>query len=127
GVVHDVFPADGVSRGFIGMNGVASDGAGGLHSAGSARIFHQDSAGAISTVIAGAPAGYSGDDGPASQAQVRSIMGLARDGAGDLFFADSGNNALRYVTPAGIIHTLTAALAQPVGVLVLPDGHVVTE
>ena len=39
-----------------------------------------------------ATAGYSGDNGPATAAELYSPEGVAVDSAGDLFIADSGNN-----------------------------------
>ena len=40
--------------------------------------------------------GFSGDGGPATQARLNNA-GLAVDGAGDLYIADTGNNRVRYV------------------------------
>ena len=40
--------------------------------------------------------GYSGDDGPATAAQLVS-NGIAVDGSGDLFIADTDNNVIREV------------------------------
>src|SRR3954454_1920959 len=126
GIVHDVFPANGISRGYIGMTGVASDGSGGLFAANVQRLEHQDGAGHITTLL-NSPQGYSGDGGPSTAASVRTIVGIARDGTGDLFIADSGNNALRYIEPDGTIHTLTATLREPVGVVIAPSGRIYTE
>jgi hypothetical protein len=50
--------------------------------------------------------GFSGDGGPATSAQLNDPQGIAIDGAGDLFIADTFNNAIREVTPAGIISTV---------------------
>jgi hypothetical protein len=127
GIVHDVFPADGIARGYIGMMGVASDGSGGLFAAGVRTLYHQDSAGHVTRLINSSQGGYSGDGGPSTAASVRTILGIARDGAGDLFFADSGNNALRYIEPDGTIHTLTAALHVPIGAVVAPSGRILAE
>ncbi len=65
-------------------------------------------------------------------------MGLALDSAGDLYIADSGNNAVRKVSKSGVITTAAgngspgysgdggaataAALDQPEGVAVAPSG-----
>jgi streptogramin lyase len=53
--------------------------------------------------------GFSGDGGPATSAQLNDPQGVAVDGAGDLFIADTFNNAIREVTPAGIISTVVNA------------------
>jgi sugar lactone lactonase YvrE len=50
--------------------------------------------------------GFSGDGGPATSAQLDSPQGVAVNRAGDLFIADTFNNAIREVTPKGIITTI---------------------
>src|SRR5277367_3302532 len=59
----------------------------------------------ISTVAGGGNPPYPsvGDGGPATQAFLSEPEGLATDGTGDLFIAES---RLRKVTPAGIISTV---------------------
>ena len=47
----------------------------------------------ITTVAGnGHASGYSGDNGPATAAELTFPAGVAVDAAGDLFIADSGNN-----------------------------------
>ena len=53
-------------------------------------------AGDIYTVAGGNPAGFSGDGGPATSAQLSSPAAVAEDGA-NLLIADSGNNRIREV------------------------------
>src|ERR1035438_6661123 len=61
----------------------------------------------ILTVVAGNSAGgYSGDGGPAVSAELNGPQGLAIDTTGNLFIADSGNNCIRMVSPAGMITTM---------------------
>jgi NHL repeat len=50
--------------------------------------------------------GFSGDGGPATLAQLHDPQGVALDPNGDLFIADTYNNAIREVTPAGVISTV---------------------
>ena len=50
--------------------------------------------------------GFSGDGGPATLAQLNDPEGVALDSAGDLFIADTFNNAIREVTPDGTIFTV---------------------
>ncbi|MBO0773133.1 MAG: hypothetical protein J2P35_16890, partial [Actinobacteria bacterium] len=57
----------------------------------------------------GGRGGFSGDGGPATAAQLNSPEGVAVDGAGDLFIADTFNNAIREVTPDGTISTVVNA------------------
>jgi len=44
-------------------------------------------------------AGFAGDGGPAYAAQLNGPQGLFLDGAGDLYFADTGNNRIRRLVP----------------------------
>ena len=54
-----------------------------------------------------ATVGYSGDNGPATAAELNSPMGVAVDAAGDLFIADDGDNRIREVNLAtGMITTV---------------------
>ncbi len=56
--------------------------------------------GDIITVAGNGTAGYSGDNGPATAAELDSPRGIAVDSAGDLFIADSDNNVIREVVKA---------------------------
>ena len=56
--------------------------------------------GDIITVAGNGTAGYSGDNGPATAAELDSPRGVAVDSAGDLFFADIANNVIREVVKA---------------------------
>jgi len=51
--------------------------------------------------------GYTGDGGPATSAQLRDPYSIAVDGAGNLYIADTDNNAIREVSAStGIIYTV---------------------
>ena len=64
--------------------------------------------GIITTVAGTGTAGFSGDDGPATSAQLRTPTGIAVDAAGNLFIADAANNRIRRVAAdTGIITTFT--------------------
>ena len=93
--------------------GVALDGAGNLFIAdtGNHRIRKVDSAGVISTVAGtGESFGrFSGDGGPAIQAALNSPRGVALDGAGNFFIADTDNHRIRKVDSAGVISTVVGA------------------
>jgi len=64
-------------------------------------------AGIISTIVGNARPGYTGDGAAAAQAEVNDPNGVAIDGAGNLYIADTGNNVVRMVSAAtGIISTV---------------------
>ncbi|MDE3167160.1 MAG: hypothetical protein KGN36_15260, partial [Acidobacteriota bacterium] len=90
------------------IQGVATDLAGNLYLSDTDhhRVRKVSPAGIITTVAGTGAAGYSGDGGPASQAQLNLPYGLAVDGAGNLYIADLGNNRVRRVWPDGVITTL---------------------
>jgi large repetitive protein len=104
-------------------SGVALDGAGNMFIADSAhnRIRKVDaSTGIISTFAGNGNAAYGGDSGPASTATLNSPSGVAVDGAGNLYIADTGNNVVREVTAStGIITTVAG---NPAGTLLGDNG-----
>jgi trimeric autotransporter adhesin len=57
-------------------------------------------AGDIYTVAGGGTAGFSGDGGPATSAELNGPSGAAVTGTGSLLIADNSNNRLRMVTEA---------------------------
>ena len=63
--------------------------------------------GIISTVAGNGTAGYSGDGGPATSAEIQFPGGIAVDPAGNIYIADSSNNRIRVVNVgSGTISTL---------------------
>ena len=85
--------------------GVALDGAGNLYIATGNRIRKVDAAGNITTVVGTGPSGYGGDGGPAVAAQLDYPIGVAVDGAGNLYIAEWDNHRIRKVDAAGVITT----------------------
>ncbi len=94
--------------------------------------------GIITTVAGTGYAGYSGDDGSATEAQLYAPYGVAVSPDGSLYIADKVNNRIRRVGPDGIITTVAgtgyygysgdgglateAGLRDPCGLAVAPDG-----
>ena len=70
------------------------------------RIRKVDKAGVISTIAGTGERGYSGDNGPAIQAMINSPESVACDDQGNLYIADTLNQRIRKVDPAGIITTI---------------------
>ncbi len=77
---------------------------------------------AIGVVAGTGIAGYSGDGGPAADAALDAPTGLAVDAEGDLFIADTGNNAVREVSPSGVITTVFDGVRSPSGIAVDAQG-----
>lgn len=61
---------------------------------------------AITTIAGTGEAGYSGDAGLAVNAKLRSPVGIAVDERGYVYVSDSGNHAIRRITPGGVIETV---------------------
>jgi hypothetical protein len=71
------------------------------------QVFRIDAATQILTGVAGnGNAGYSGDNGPATQASLNYPEGLALDSQGNLYIEDHDNNLIRKVDIAGTITTV---------------------
>ncbi len=73
---------------------------------GNERIRKVTAAGVIYTIAGSGRPGFSGDGGPATQAEIWGVHGLALDSVGDLFIADTANSRIREVTPDGLIKTV---------------------
>jgi uncharacterized protein (TIGR03437 family) len=85
--------------------GVAVDDGGDIFIAdtGNHRIRQVTPDGVIHTIAGQGTAGWAGDGDSATQALLNSPQGLYLDGAGDLYFADTGNNRIRRLVPDSII------------------------
>jgi hypothetical protein len=78
------------------------------------RIRKVDTNGIITTAIGTGKEGFSGDGGPAAQAQLAGPQAIAFDKAGNLFIADGRNRRVRKVDPNGIITTVAGGGTDPV-------------
>jgi sugar lactone lactonase YvrE len=69
-------------------------------------------AGVVSTLAGtrGQPPGST--DGIGGAAQFNDPSGIARDSAGNLYVADTGNGTIRKITPAGVVSTLAGSAGQ---------------
>jgi sugar lactone lactonase YvrE len=118
------FPAD-----------VVLDGSGNIlfSDSGNNRIRKISKTGIITTIVGTGAAGYTGDGGPATSAEINGPGGLALDSSGNLFFGDTSNQVVRKVDTVGNIHTvagngaagfsgdggpaLSASMSSPYGVV----------
>ena len=89
-------------------SGIAIDASGNLYIADSEnfRIRKVTPEGIISTVAGNAIIGSDGDGGPANQASIGYVSGLAVDADGNLYIADHTHSQIRKVTPDGLITTV---------------------
>jgi uncharacterized protein (TIGR03437 family) len=95
--------------------GLAFDNDGNLFIADAAehRVRRLSPTGILTTVAGNGTLGYSGDNGPATDAQLASPYGLAVDRSNNLYIADLGNRVIRRVTPQGRITTYAGGGANP--------------
>jgi len=116
GFIGDGGPA--VAALFGQLEGVALDAKGNFYVADAVdhRVRKITPDGLIQTVAGTGVAGFSGDGGPANQAQLNAPYGLAVDTAGNLYIADLGNARVRKVTAAsGTIQTVAGGGTIPAG------------
>lgn len=101
----------------IQAEGIAADNYGNIYisDAGNHRVRCIAPSGLIRTIAGNGIAGFSGDNGPASAAQLNSPYGLSFDFAGNLYIADLGNARIRRISPSGIITTVAGGGALPAG------------
>jgi uncharacterized protein (TIGR03437 family) len=104
------------------------------------RIRRVTAAGLITTIAGTGKAAYAGDGGQALKAGLNAPRGLAFDANGFLYVADSGNHAVRMISPSGLITSAAgngfsgfrgdggpasaAMLNSPSAVAVDPNGDV---
>ncbi|MFE4667234.1 RICIN domain-containing protein [Streptomyces sp. NPDC056716] len=88
--------------------GVTAAGDGVLHIADyyNHRIRRVAADGVISTVAGNGTGGFAGDGGPATAARLNAPYGVAVDGAGNLYIADSNNHRVRRVAADGVMSTV---------------------
>jgi trimeric autotransporter adhesin len=75
-------------------------------------LLAASTAGTIDTVAGTGKAGFAGDGGPASKAELNENRGVGVDGAGNVWIADSLNQRIRVIDRNGIITTV-AGIGKP--------------
>jgi sugar lactone lactonase YvrE len=120
GIIGDGGPATNAL--LFSPNGVTVDGAGNVYIADTLdQRIRKVNASNIITTVAGDGftssqiyGGYSGDNGPATNAELNLPIGAAVDSSGNLFIADAKNGRVRKVDTNGIITTFAGNLSYPV-------------
>lgn len=81
--------------------------------------------GTVTTIAGSGMPGWA--DGPSDVAQFDTPCGVAVDAAGNIYVADTGNDAVRRISPSGHVSTVTPpaeGLFRPIGIDVTDDGIV---
>lgn len=91
--------------------GIGSNAAGNLYIADfiTQRVRKVDTAGIITTIAGTGTSGFSGDGGPAINAQFAAPRDIAVDANGNLYIPDAGNRRLRRIDPQGNISTFAGS------------------
>lgn len=94
------------------IRGIAVDNEGNIFmtAQGHHRIRKMDKNGVITTIAGTGQQGFSGDGGPATQAQIWQPDDVAVDGQGNIFIADTGNGRIRKIDRNGIIATIAGGV-----------------
>lgn len=126
----------GAAASFNGPHGVACDGFGNIYIAdrNNNKIRKVSAAGAVTTLAGSGNIGAT--DGTGASATFFEPWGIACDGSGNVYVADTKNYKIRKITPAGVVTTiagtgasgttngpaLAAEFAFPTGIAVAPGG-----
>ena len=92
-------------------SGVAVDATGNIYiaDAGNNCIRKINTSGIITTMAGNGTAGYLGDGGAATAAELYNPLAVAVDVLGNIYIADAGNQCIRKVSTGGIITTIAGA------------------
>jgi sugar lactone lactonase YvrE len=130
----------GVAASFADPRGIAVDGSGTVFvaDAGASTIRQVTPMGAVTTIAGSLPA-IGAVDGDGSMTRFNNPQNVAVDGSSTIYVADTGNNLIRKITPAGVTTTLaglagvdgmadgtltSATFSSPVGIALGPGGAV---
>ncbi len=67
----------------------------------------------VVSVLAGSPGVFGSADGPGTSALFSGPQGVAVDGAGNVYVADTGNSTIRLITSGGVVSTLAGMAGNP--------------
>lgn len=125
---------------FASPTGIATDAAGNLYvTESTGHTIRKITPDGTVTTLAGVAGSPGSTDGSGAEARFNGPRGIAVDGAGTLYVADSGNHTIRQITSAGVVTTLagqtgasgsadgrggSARFTAPAAVAVDPWGNV---
>ena len=132
--------ATGTAASFDTLHGVAVDTAGNVYVADrSNHLIRKISPAGVVTTLAGTVGVFGSADGNGTAATFKFPSGVAVDGSGNVYVADTGNQLIRKISPAGVVTTLAgtanitgainatgtnATFNDPLGVAVNTDDNV---
>ena len=74
-----------------------------------------DSAGIVRTLAGSAELPPGSDDGPGSAARFSLPEGVAADGSGNVYVADTANHTIRMISSTGMVTTIAGRTGTPDG------------
>jgi hypothetical protein len=134
-------PVDGTGSAalFLGPGAMAADGNGNLYVLDADYVRKVTSAGVVTTIAGSAATVLGSSDGPADKANFDDPQGIAVDGSGNVYIADTKSGIIRKLSPTGVVTTLAgfyrafgsadgtgsaANFSSPTGVAVDASGNV---
>jgi sugar lactone lactonase YvrE len=104
----------GTNASFYLPQGVAVDSLGNVYVGDSLnRTIRKITSGGVVSTLAGPDGSYGSVDGPAATARFNKPYGLATDSATNLYIADTSNDTIRKISPAGTVTTLAGMVGVP--------------
>jgi len=105
-------------------NGVALDGAGNVYVADfDNHAIRKVTPAGVVTTLAGSGA-FGSSDGTGAAARFNRPRGVAVDGSGNVYVADTENNSVRKITSAGVVTTVVGSFNKPRALAVDRSGNV---
>ena len=112
--VHGSADGTGSAAQFYDPHGVAVDGSGNVYVADTDNnTIRKITPAGVVTTLAGTAGVYGSADGTGSAAQFNYPAGVAVDGSGNVYVADTYNDTIRQITPAGVVTTLAGTAGMP--------------
>jgi hypothetical protein len=105
--------ATGAAASFNNPTGVATDSADNVYVADTINhTIRKITPAGVVTTLAGTAGAPGSTDATGVAASFRSPLGVATDSAGNVFVADTGNNTIRKISPAGAVSTIVGVAGQ---------------